>query len=126
MIALKISHNGRPVCVAGVGDVGVIMSNVTWVHSFDYQTEDGRKTEHTELSLHIGGLHTPTNEYRTWDSPDIKVGDAVTIEIVESDVVDRYTASCGSGKTGDPEEEREYVRKKAREFGWTVHEEESS
>jgi hypothetical protein len=126
MIALKISHNGNPVCLAGVGDLGVVMSNVTWVHSLNYRTEEGKTTEHTELSLHVGGLHTPTNEHRSWAVPEIKVGDSVTIEIVEADEVDAYTASREGGEKRDPEEECEYVRRKASEFGWTVHETVSS
>jgi hypothetical protein len=123
MIALKVAHNGEPVCVAGIGDLGVISSHVTWVHSLDYRTEtEGEPSERVELSLHVGGLHTPMEEHRTWDTPSIKVGDAVTVEIIETDNITPHSDARTNEQIRDAhaQDERDYVRRKAREYGWTI------
>lgn len=121
MIALKVTHNGQPVCVAGIGDIGVITSHVTWVHSFNYRTEpDGEPSERVELSLHVGGIDTPMNEYRTWDTPPIKVGDTIAVEIVETGDTTPHADVHTYDQAGNAENERAYVRKKAREYGWSI------
>lgn len=121
MIALKVAHNGQLVCIAGIGDLGVISSHVTWVHSLDYRTEpDGEPSERVELSMHVGGLYTPTNEHRTWDTPTINVGDTVTVEIIETGDITPHSDVRTYDQARDAENERDYVRKKAREYGWTI------
>ncbi|MCW0219024.1 MAG: hypothetical protein OJI67_11940 [Prosthecobacter sp.] len=127
MIALKIAHNGQPVCTAGIGDLGVISSHVTWVHSLNYRTEpDGEPTERVDLTMHIGGLHTPLNEHRTWDTPEIEVGDTITVQVVETDDISPHAETRSGDQLRDEKKERDYVRRKASEFGWTIIEESSS
>ena len=121
MIALKVAHNGQPVCTAGIGDLGVISSHVTWVHSLNYRTEpDGEPFERTELSMHVGGLHTPTNEHRTWNTPSINIGDTITVEIIETVDITPHSDGRIFDQAQASEDERDYVRKKALEYGWTI------
>jgi hypothetical protein len=127
MIALKVAHNGQPVCVAGIGDLGVITSHVTWVHSLDYRIErEGEPSERVELSLHVGGLHTPMNEHRSWDTPAIKVGDTITVEIIETGDITPHSEVRTYDQVKDAQNERDYVRKKAAEYGWTIVEQPES
>ena len=81
MIALRVLHNGKEVCVAGIGDQGVLSAVVTWARI----PLDSPPVAPEDLSLMISGLHTPTEEDRWWDAPDVTVGDTVTIEIVETE-----------------------------------------
>jgi len=81
MIALRVLHNGKEVCVAGIGDLGVLSTGVTWAHV----RLDSPPLEREDLSLMISGLHTPSEEHRRWNAPDVTVGDTVTIEIVETE-----------------------------------------
>lgn len=89
MIAFRVLHNGKEVCVAGMGEHGILSTNVTWVRipcgSPPVAEED--------LSLHIGGLHTPTKEHRFWDAPELTVGDSITIEIVETEEITPHDSS---------------------------------
>lgn len=83
MIALVVSVNGQPVYTVGVGDSGVLHAHVTWV---------GRPGEASDLRLGIGGLDTRTDEHLCWeDPPEIKVGDTVTITVIETEAVDTPT-----------------------------------
>ena len=83
MIAFVVSVNGLRVCTIGVGDSGVLGAHVSWV---------GRPDEPGDLDLGIGGLDSRTDEHIRWpDPPEINVGDTVTIQVVELDVVDPPT-----------------------------------
>src|SRR5262245_26342886 len=83
MIAFVVSVNGVRVGTIGIGDSGVLGAHVSWV---------GRPDEPGDLSLSVGGLDTRTDEHIRWpDPPEIKVGDTVTIQVVETDAVDPPT-----------------------------------
>lgn len=83
MIAFVISLNGQQVGTIGVGDSGVLSAHVTWT---------GRPEEPGDLDLGIGGLDTRTDEHIRWPRPpEIKVGDTVTIQVIEADTVDAPT-----------------------------------
>jgi hypothetical protein len=125
MIALKVTHNGQPVCVAGVGDLGVITAIVTWVHSLDSPCEpDGQPGELLDLDLNVGCLHTPSGEHRQWDVPKISVGDNISVQVVETDDISPHAKSINRDQV-DRVNEQEHVRKKAREYGWTILEPEA-
>jgi hypothetical protein len=83
MIAFVVSVNGHRVRTIGIGDSGVLSAIVSWtVHP----------GEPGDLRLSFGGLDTRTDEHIRWpDPPEIKVGDTVTIQVVEMDAVDRET-----------------------------------
>jgi len=83
MIAFVVSVNGQRVCTIGVGDSGILGASVSWV---------GRSGEPGEPDLRIGGLDTRTDEHIRWPhTPEIKVGDTVTIQVIENDAVDTPT-----------------------------------
>lgn len=79
MKAFEVSVNGKRVCVAGVGDVGVMTSHVTWT---------SRGTCHFRL----GGLDQ-TKQRLDWIDSELSLGDEVTIRFVEAAQVDPPTTS---------------------------------
>jgi hypothetical protein len=83
MIAFVLSVNGQRICTVGVGDSGVLGAHVSWV---------GRSGEPGDLDFSVGGLDTHTDEHIRWPQlPEIKVGDTVTIQVIETDTVDAPT-----------------------------------
>jgi hypothetical protein len=112
MLAFHVHLNGKKVCIAGVPGTGVLSAHVTWVR---------RTGTKEELTMDVGGLITPTDEYvrRTYGRP-VRVGDEVRIKIVEADRVDRPS----SRKRSDPAEgvrrQKRYVREVAKRFGWKI------
>jgi hypothetical protein len=90
MIALRVLHNGKEVCVAGLGEHGVLNADVSWVRV----PRDSLPPAAPEyFCLHIGGLHTPTKESRFWNAPEVALGDTITIEIVETEEITPHDSS---------------------------------
>ena len=81
MIAFVVSVNGQQVGTYGIGDSGVVSAHVTWV---------GRPPDDPgDLSLSVGGLDSRTDEQVRWpDPPEIKIGDSITIRVIETNTVD--------------------------------------
>lgn len=77
MICFEVWVNGEKICLAGVGESGVLNSIVTW---------GGRQWIKTDL--HVGGL--VNDEHVRWTEKEhiLEVGDEVTIKIVEADTAD--------------------------------------
>jgi hypothetical protein len=79
MRAFEVSLNGKKLCVAGVGDTGVLTAIVNWVG----KGGDG------DFGLEVGGLITPSNQHVSWiPTRPLQVEDEVHIRIVETDRVD--------------------------------------
>jgi hypothetical protein len=79
MTALEVFVNGHQVCLAGVGEEGVLSAIVDWVNS-----------PHSEAAtnLSVGGLDSNTGEHLHWDVPSIGIGAEVLVRVVEASVVD--------------------------------------
>ena len=76
MIALLVKVNGKRICLAGIGDHGVLGAGIEWIN-----------TEHRKrLAFHVGGLADDT--FHEWTTPKLKVGDKVLIQVVEADQVE--------------------------------------
>ena len=126
MIALRVSHNGKEICTAGIGELGVISTHVTWVHSERFRNDETRELEvRTDLDMNVGGLHTPSNKHRTWNSPEIQVGDVVQVEVVDVDVVTPHDEEYGMSREAEVEREKQHLRDRAKDFGWKINEESS-
>jgi hypothetical protein len=80
MIAFEVFINGHRVCLAGVGNDGVLNAIVTWVE---------RKDCEGEIFLSVGGLDCKTDESLRWNVPSIGVGAEILVKVVEADSVDR-------------------------------------
>ncbi|MBN9517644.1 hypothetical protein J0H58_03850 [bacterium] len=101
MIAFVVSVNGQRVGTIGIGDSGVLTAHMTWV---------GRPGEAGDLDLGIGGLDSRTDEHLRWpDPPEIRVGDTVTIQVIETEAVDPPTDRKTPAQLR--EEERQFLTK---------------
>src|SRR5438477_171203 len=68
MRAFEVSLNGKKLCVAGIGEDGVLSTCLNWV------TRGGVG----DLFLQVGGLISPTEESVTWvRQKPLKVGDCI-------------------------------------------------
>ena len=94
MKAFMVSVNGRHVCTAGIGPDGLLSTILNWVGGGPRRDAEGH------FRLHVGALDSRTNEHVRWHTPDMKVGDEVTIRIIEADQV-------------DPEDRREKAQREA-------------
>jgi hypothetical protein len=79
MKAFVVFVNGERLCTAGIGDNGVLSAIVNWV---------GRSDEAGDLSMLLGGLDSNSDETVTYPTPSLRVGDEVSILIVDTDHVD--------------------------------------
>lgn len=111
MRAFKVSVNGKKVCVAGIGENGVLTAIVNWV------TGDRA----SDLFLEVGGLVTPVREHVAWASQKpLRVGDEVRIRIVEAASVDTPVKKHLSDPAKELSSKKRYVRVMAKQLGWTI------
>ena len=82
MIGFAIAANDRRIRTVGVGADGVVSLNVMWM---------GRPNEPDYLWLDISGLDCRAYENVRWLAPKLKVGDTISIKIVETSAVDPPT-----------------------------------
>jgi hypothetical protein len=80
--AFLVRLNGKRLCTAGVGPNGVLTAIVDWVGGGPRRTADGH------FGFHVGGLDSRTGEHLDYEAPELKVGDKVTVELIEADHVD--------------------------------------
>jgi hypothetical protein len=83
MIAFKLSINGEYICTAGVRNFGVLSASITWVRRKLENRRDG-KTVEEELTADLGGLDSESKEHLKWWSQRLRVGDRLSIEVVET------------------------------------------
>lgn len=74
MIVLEVSRNGKLLCTAGVGDNGVLDADVHW---------NGQRGRVAHPHLVVGGLDGDTRLHLSWIDRTIRVGDVITIKVVE-------------------------------------------
>jgi|ERR1041385_1504107 hypothetical protein len=95
MIALKVSLNGKRVCIAGADDLAVLNAIVSASGKLGHKTVPARPDETTgEMFYSVGGLTARPNPRKDvhlrWKSvAPLRVGDMVQVEIVETDNPDR-------------------------------------
>lgn len=102
MKALEVFINGHRICLAGVGDDGVVNAIVNWV---------GGPEREEDLFLSIGGLDCTTDEYLRWSTPSIGVGTEVLVRLVEAAAVDPADQRHRSERPTTLEQYRECLRK---------------
>ena len=111
MYALKVSINEKSPVIGGADDLGVLTAIVTCSGKLGAASVSARDDETQDFSFRLGGLTsrqkgTP-NEHQTWlTNNELKLGDKITIEIVETENPDPVI----SGKVAEQREhdERKY------------------
>src|SRR5690348_15190215 len=75
-----LSINDKKLCLAGVGDHGVLSTIVSSI------TRERR----ADLFLEVGGLVSPVREHVAWvNQKPLRVGDEIRVKIVETSSTDR-------------------------------------
>jgi hypothetical protein len=110
MRAFKVRLNGKRVCVAGIK--GDCVANVNVTHVVGY----GRN----ELYLFIGGLMSATEEHVRWKVPTLKVGDLVSIKVVETDTADAPVQRYRSDSKESEQNAKAYAQAQAKKYGWKL------
>ncbi len=82
MLAFEISVNGKQLCVVGTKANNVAAVAIDWVRSIRDRPE--------MLSFHIGGIIAGTGdrEHFRFNTPDIKIGDEITVRLLDAESVD--------------------------------------
>lgn len=93
MICFEVKINGKAVCIAGVGESGVLSAITNWVRRKPTPEEQkkGAEDDMGSLFLQVGGLmhlEEELNQHVTWLDQSLSVGDEITITIRESDHCD--------------------------------------
>jgi hypothetical protein len=105
MKALEVFINGHHLCVAGVGDDGVLSAIVNWV---------GGPDKEENFFLQIGGLDSRADEHLRWESPSIGVGAEVLVRVVEAATVDPPRERIRYEKKTCVDEYRQHLRECSR------------
>jgi hypothetical protein len=111
MRAFEVSLNGKKLCLAGIGDDGVLSAKVNWV--------TGDKA--SDLFLVVGGLVSPTREHVSWvRQKPLRVGDVIRVKIVETPSTDRPVKKHRIDPAEELRSEKRYVRLMAKRLGWKI------
>ena len=116
MRAFRVYVNRTKLCIAGVGNDGVLVVTLNCVTGPDRGT--GR--ERDDLWLDIGGLISTTDEHVRWRSARLKVGDEIRVRIIEADSVDRPRKRERRDPAKELRAKKKYVRNMAKELGWAI------
>jgi|SRR5579863_2170887 len=113
MRAFEVHLNGKKLCVAGIGDDGVLTTIVS------YAARQGV----ADVFLQVGGLRTsPTKEHVRWvDQKPLSVGDEIQIKFIEAPSVDTPGASYEKNPLETLKAKERYVLEAAKELGWTIN-----
>lgn len=132
MKCFEVYRNGEKLCVAGVGEFGVLSAIVTWVvHSPEklarWAAEGREETPQEKLDLTVDGMGGPDDtivphEHLRWVDCDVTVGDEILVKVVEQPTADEPSMR----KREDPDlhvkSRKEYIRQVVKELGWTLTE----
>jgi hypothetical protein len=109
MRAFSISLNRKKLCLAGVGERGVLSAIVNWVAG-----DHG-----ADLFMHVGGL--ANEEHIDWvKQKSLQVGDEIRVKIVEVRSVDKPVRKRRIHPAETLKAKRRYVRMMAKELGWKI------
>ncbi len=117
MIAFEVHVNGKKICTAAVGDLGVLTTCLSWRGTQPY--EKGGPSIAEYLRLDVGGL-ADSGEHLRWLDRKIRRGDVVSIKVVEADFPDKPRKRKRPNPASDLRPQKQYVRRMAKRFGWKI------
>jgi hypothetical protein len=119
MIAFEVAVNGKRTCIAGVENFGVVSTILTWVRRRSEHSRDGNTIEE-ELTAEVRALDSrdPTaGEHLKWLSETLRVGDTISIRIVDVEKVDPPMSRYRNDSEADARAKRQYYERLKREYG---------
>ena len=109
MRAFSIFLNRKKLCLAGVGDQGVLSAIVNCVAG-----DHG-----ADLFMHVGGL--ANEEHVDWvKQKRLQVGDEIRVKVVEARSVDKPVRKRRIHPAETLKAKKRYVRMMAKELGWKL------
>lgn len=114
MTAFEVHLNGRKTCTAGLGEAGVVASNMTWWSGVAQKKMKGA------LEFRVSGLISWTCTRVDRFSRRLPVGGEVKIVVIKKSKVDCPKKKPAESKASRSKRERDYVETKAAEFGSTI------
>jgi hypothetical protein len=117
MIAFEVHLNGKKICTAGVGDLGVLTSSLAWRGPQPYQKGGPSVAEY--LRLDVGGL-AQSGDHLRWLDRKLKRGDVVSIKVVEADSPDKPRERQRPSPADNLRRQKQYVRRMAKQFRWRI------
>ena len=92
MLCLEVTLNGKPYCLAGLGDEGAISAFVTWARFLPvYEGEENLPVPSGSTLLNVTGFTKDTTAVHWGEAiKHLKVNDEVTIRVVEADKPDEF------------------------------------
>jgi hypothetical protein len=98
MFALKVRINDEQPIVAGAEDLVVLNAIVNCAGKLGVASHSPRPSAKQDFNFQLGGLTSRApgiaNEHVRWlERWDLKVGDRVTIEIIQADLADTIVSS---------------------------------
>jgi hypothetical protein len=118
-IAFDVFVNGKKVCRAGVGELGVVTANLSWVRRVNGRKAAAATTE--ELELEVGGLHNDAagaNISSLWAHLPLKAGDRVSLRIVRAASFDPPSHVSASTPLDVKRAEERYMEHVGKKHGW--------
>ena len=111
MRAFEVFVNQKRLCLAGIGDDGVLTAIVT------FATKNGVRDD---LELHVGGLISRVRENVTWTNQPLNVGDEIRVKIIDANTTDAPLKRERDDPADDLKRQKNYVREMAKKFGWKI------
>jgi hypothetical protein len=111
MRAFEVYLNGKRLCLSGVGDDGVLSAIVSAM------MRKKRTKRRGDLSLSVGGLVSPVREHVTWVRQNLRVGDEISVKVVETNSTDEPIERSRTNPADDLRYQRSYVRAMAKKLG---------
>src|SRR5579859_576615 len=111
MRAFEVFLNKKKICVAGVGNDGVLSAIIDYV--------GGQRGHETALS--VGGLITLEDEHVRWiERRKLRNGDEIRVRIVDINSVDNPTDRQRHDPRSELRRQKKYVRHMAKRLGWKI------
>jgi hypothetical protein len=86
MLAYKVTINGNHIATVGMNEDGLLFLKASWMRLKEAEGISFPCEGDTQFT--ISGLRDKTDEHLEWYYKDLTVGDKITLELLETDVVD--------------------------------------
>jgi hypothetical protein len=123
MICFEVRLNGKLLCTAGIGDLGVLTAHLTWVRRDENACPDGldcAEWSKEVLNLYVGGSQgyaKEGHEFLRWITDQgISVDDEITIKVLEQSECDSPSERQAESSEFVSEQKRIYYEKLKAEY----------
>lgn len=120
MLCFEVLLNGKKLCLAGVGESGVLSTIVGWVGGSTHSPRKRGRTRAGQAYLHVGGglsdREPDDHVYSLWVHRDLQPGDEVSIRLVRATSPDEPKESTIQTDDEKREQQRQYYLRLKDQF----------